>query len=238
MEKDVQLVDYLENSLSGDCIFVGPKVLSISPSYSKHVSIPKAMVNSSITLKLLGSDVVITHTSTNIPRDPSLNSSLNVDRRSEYTWAKCNGASSSHACSLFCGFKQFKADPTVGPPSGLVSNDIWSSWFIGSGLGLNELQSGDILGVQKAPGRKRRKIVKSRGGGVSLVVGKYLHVSQIENMEGRAIIGKFSGKRVVKESLTSWMQYNWASIIGYALVMQLLSRGWINFLFRSMDDSW
>jgi hypothetical protein len=44
--------------------------------------------------------------------------------------------------------------------------------------------------------KKHWKIIKNRGASVALVVEEDLEVSQVEEMEGRAIVVKFCGRRM------------------------------------------
>jgi hypothetical protein len=66
--------------------------------------------------------------------------------------------------------------------------------------------------------------------------GEDLWVNQIAALEGRALVGKFRGRRMVVGTLNSWIAANWVSLIGYAPIFHLLSRGWIMFIFRTKED--
>jgi hypothetical protein len=78
--------------------------------------------------------------------------------------------------------------------------------------------------------------VKSRGGGVSLVVGEDLRFSQIVSLEGWDIVGKLCGRRMSMGYLNSWIEAKWISLIVYASIFHLLSGGWIKFIFWSQED--
>jgi hypothetical protein len=55
------------------------------------------------------------------------------------------------------------------------------------------------------------------------VVGKDLQVIQISDMEGKEIVGKFNGCRILAITLKWWMEGQWASFFGYVPIFQLLS---------------
>jgi hypothetical protein len=63
-----------------------------------------------------------------------------------------------------------------------------------------------------APGSERKKehkfcwVVRSWGGGVTLVVVVYLQVSQVADLDSCTIVGNFSGRRFTMETLISWVQ--------------------------------
>lgn len=79
-------------------------------------------------------------------------------------------------------------------------------------------------------------MVKLKGGGVSLVVGEDLRVSQIKELDGRTVLGKLSGRGVSMSDLNSWMQHEWAPLLGYGPVTHLLAQWWIGFIFKTKDD--
>ena len=68
------------------------------------------------------------------------------------------------------------------------------------------------------------------------MVGKYLMVNQIYEMEGHALVGKFYGIRMLADSLSSWIKSLWGSLPRYVLVFHLLSRGWIGLIFCSKEE--
>jgi hypothetical protein len=48
-------------------------------------------------------------------------------------------------------------------------------------------------------------------GGVALVVGEDLKVSQIFDLEGKSLVGKFCGRRMLVVSVNNWME----SLLGF-----------------------
>lgn len=65
--------------------------------------------------------------------------------------------------------------------------------------------------------------MKSRGGGVALVVGGDLKVTQIVDLEGRALVGKIYGRSMFVVSFNSWMGLLWESVLDYTPIFPLLS---------------
>jgi hypothetical protein len=59
-----------------------------------------------------------------------------------------------------------------------------------------DLKSGPNKELQPHAKKKRKQTIKSRGGGgrVALAVGEDLQVSQIVDLHGQAIVGKFVGR--------------------------------------------
>jgi len=86
------------------------------------------------------------------------------------------------------------------------------------------------------PERKKRKVVKSGGEGVALVVGEDFQVSWIVDLEGKAIVGKFCGQCLTMSLISVWMESAWGLIIGYVPTFHLLSWGWICIVFHSKED--
>jgi hypothetical protein len=64
--------------------------------------------------------------------------------------------------------------------------------FIFGRLYLVELQGGTTNPNRDTSGRKKRRVVKSKGHGVSMVVGEDLKVGQIVELKGRTLVVKSS----------------------------------------------
>jgi len=73
-------------------------------------------------------------------------------------------------------------------------------------------------------------VIKSKGGGISLVVGEDIQVEKIGLLVGRTLVGKFLG------CLNEWIQLEWAPILGYGPIYYFLAKVWIGFLFRCDKD--
>lgn len=85
--------------------------------------------------------------------------------------------------------------------------------------------------------KKRWKVVKNRGGGIALVVGEDLQVSKVEELEGRAIVGKFYGRWMSFFTMEAWVDTHWSPNLGYSPTFHLLLRGWIGCVFWSKEDA-
>lgn len=62
--------------------------------------------------------------------------------------------------------------------------------------------------------KKHRKVIHSqRRGGVSLVVNEGISIMDIADLDGRALVGKFYGRRVSLDSISAWAQESWALVV-------------------------
>jgi hypothetical protein len=62
--------------------------------------------------------------------------------------------------------------------------------FIGKNLSLEKHQ-GRQFDLGSTPPRKCKRVVRSCGGGIALLVGKDIKVNQTPYLEGRSLVGKF-----------------------------------------------
>jgi hypothetical protein len=60
--------------------------------------------------------------------------------------------------------------------------------------------------------------------------------SNIPQLLGKTLVGRFNGKYLGEKALTSWLQNHWKPLIGYVPKIHILSRSWISFSFLSDDD--
>jgi hypothetical protein len=64
-------------------------------------------------------------------------------------------------------------------------------------------------------------------------VGEDLQVSQIADLHGRVIVGKFMGRRMVYNIVLAWMEQEWKPSLGYLSIFHLLYRGWMGVVFQT-----
>jgi hypothetical protein len=121
-------------------------------------------------------------------------------------------------------------------PEGKISEGPCALGFNGNHLEMAELQGSKIKQSRDNLAHKKWRVVKSKWGGVSLVVKEDLKVSQIAEPRGKTLIGGFKGRRVYMENMNLWMQYEWVLVLGYKMTIHLLARGWIGFIFQTQDD--
>jgi hypothetical protein len=85
--------------------------------------------------------------------------------------------------------------------------------------------------------KKQRKVIKSQGKGISLVVGKDVRVEQVVSLLDKTLVGKILGRKMGLDSLNTWIQSHWGSILEKGPTFHLLERGWIRFIFHSEVDA-
>jgi hypothetical protein len=68
--------------------------------------------------------------------------------------------------------------------------------FVGSQVLVGELLGGEVPHGGEACKWKKRRVIKSCGGSISLVVGDDISVDKIGLLEGKMLVGKFIGWRV------------------------------------------
>jgi hypothetical protein len=69
-----------------------------------------------------------------------------------------------------------------------------------------------------------------------MVVGDDIPISNIPQLLGKTLVGRFQGKSPGEKALACWMQNHWKPIIGYVPKIHLLARRWISFSFLSDED--
>jgi hypothetical protein len=84
---------------------------------------------------------------------------------------------------------------------------------------------------------RRKKLTKSKGGGVSLVVGGDLCVEQIGDLVGKTIVGIFSERRISMSKLCQCISRVWRLVLGYDLIAHDLSGGWIGFILHNKENA-
>jgi len=85
--------------------------------------------------------------------------------------------------------------------------------FIGEILDENLQQGGLLIDFQSGMEKIKWKVVRSRGGGVSLVVGEDLCVDGILFLSGKTLVGKFIGNMIGMEQLCRWVNEVWNPIL-------------------------
>ena len=55
-----------------------------------------------------------------------------------------------------------------------------------------------------------------------LIVGKYIQIEQIPEYLKLALIGRFYGKTLGRDTLLQWMESNWTERMGYTLEFHVL----------------
>jgi hypothetical protein len=108
--------------------------------------------------------------------------------------------------------------------------------FSGGKVKIDDTQSIPHSPLPSKSDIKKCKIVKSRGGGMSLIVGEDMRVAQIAEMDGFALVCKFCRMRVFISAMGSWLEEIWNSVLGYIPTFHMLLRGWIGILFRENAD--
>eukprot|EP01018_Ginkgo_biloba_P003692 Gb_00828 [translate_table: standard] len=61
-------------------------------------------------------------------------------------------------------------------------------------------------------GKKKFKVIKSCGGGISLIIGEDIRVDQIGILKGKTLVGKLLGQRVSITNLNVWIQLDYGKI--------------------------
>eukprot|EP01018_Ginkgo_biloba_P002298 Gb_28324 [translate_table: standard] len=113
--------------------------------------------------------------------------------------------------------------------------------FVGNNIQLEELQDSARPQFGEFCGQKKRRVIKSHGGGISLVVREDIRFDQIGLLEGKTLVGKFLGRWVSLSTLRDWMRdwikMEWAPLLGYGPIFHLLAKGWIGLIFRDEGTS-
>jgi hypothetical protein len=78
-------------------------------------------------------------------------------------------------------------------------------------------------------------VVKSRSGGLKLVVGEEIRVEQIWILLGKTLVGKFMGHGVSMGWLNDWFIMKWVLFLGYGLFFHMLAKEWIGIFFSALD---
>jgi hypothetical protein len=68
-----------------------------------------------------------------------------------------------------------------------------------------------------------RRMIRSRGGGVSLVIEEGVRVDQILDLSHKTLFNKFQGCRVRAELLRRWVLNNWLPVLVYEPTFYILS---------------
>ena len=94
------------------------------------------------------------------------------------------------------------------------------------------------MNFRSALAKRKWKVVRSRGGGVPLVVGEDLCVDQILDFSGKNLVGKFIGRRIGNmEQLCRSIKEVWNPILEYGPTYHILSRDYLGFIFHSGEDA-
>jgi len=51
------------------------------------------------------------------------------------------------------------------------------------------------------------------------------------------LVGRLSYAYLVTESFTIWMERTWIPVLGYKLELHFLTKGWMGFVFKSLEDA-
>jgi hypothetical protein len=60
------------------------------------------------------------------------------------------------------------------------------------------------------------KCFKEKVGSVRMVVGEDIPITEISNLAGKMLVGRFNGKSPREKTLASWMEYQWKPLLGYS----------------------
>jgi hypothetical protein len=71
--------------------------------------------------------------------------------------------------------------------------------FVGKSMGITQLRGGSTTLPSQA-NKKIKKVIKNYGRDISLVVGKDVKLD-IMDLDGKSLVGKFAGRKVVNPSL-------------------------------------
>ena len=62
-------------------------------------------------------------------------------------------------------------------------------------------------------------------------------ILEVLSMIGKTLVGKFLGRLVNMDSLNKWTPDPWVTVLNYGPIFHLLEKGWIGFIFRSLEDA-
>jgi hypothetical protein len=69
-----------------------------------------------------------------------------------------------------------------------------------------------------------------------MVLGDDLGLEEAVNLALNTLVGRFSYHSRCSTPLHTWVKMNWTTILGYALELFFLPRGWFGFKFKSTND--
>jgi hypothetical protein len=79
--------------------------------------------------------------------------------------------------------------------------------------------------------------VKKKADAINLELGENVKLHEIMDLEGSSIMGRFSSKRMNKETLKSWTKENFAQLLGYSQCNMVLVKGWLVWIINSREDA-
>lgn len=96
--------------------------------------------------------------------------------------------------------------PIPGPTEATLSSGGVEARVVSEKSSLLVDRQGGNSAQDHSPQRKRKSVVKSEGGKVTLVVGKDINISQIMKLEGCLLVGKFYGRRFTINFIFGWIE--------------------------------
>jgi hypothetical protein len=72
---------------------------------------------------------------------------------------------------------------------------------------------------------------------VNLVLGNDVKMHQVVCLSTQALVGRFHGRSICEKSLNEKLQVKWEPYTGHVPVFYLLTKGWMDFLFRTATDA-
>jgi hypothetical protein len=88
----------------------------------------------------------------------------------------------------------------------------------------------NLSGVRKKVWRPNKKVRR-------MVLGDDVGLEETCRLSLCGLVGRLSYSYLADRPVSDWVLLNWVPILGYALEMLHLTKGWMGFIFKSLEDA-